>query len=104
MTTVTLSNAQLILVYTIFRGGNAMADTRGKRDVALVHGCLPCVFRHRRRAAPARLADAAGLLRDPGPAVGDARALAADEPAGGGDGRQQEPHLPRRGAAGGARL
>ena len=101
---VTLSSAQLFLVYT-----GAMGDTRwlsagGTGRLAFLHGRLPGAVHRRGRPAPAGRRDAAGLLRDPGAAVRGTRPCAADEPARRGGLGEQEPRLTRGGPAGGARL
>src|SRR6266567_5064918 len=85
-------------------GGSTLALTAGAGRLAFLHGRLPGAVHRRGRPAPAGRRDAAGLLRDPGPAVGGPRARAADEPARRGGLGEQEPRLARGGSAGGARL
>src|SRR5215469_16942872 len=76
-------------------GGTTVAQRAGTGRMALVHGWLPRAVHRRGRAAAAGRRDAAGLLRDPGAAVGGPRARAADEPARRGGLGQQEPRLTR---------
>src|SRR5499427_6650121 len=85
-------------------GGSTVAHRGGTGRVAFLHGWLPGAVHRRGRPAPAGRRNAAGLLRDPGPAVGGPRARAADEPARRGRLGEQEPRLARGGPAGEARL
>src|SRR6516164_1859197 len=101
---VTLSSAQLFLVYTGCHGGTTLAHRGGTGRMALVHDWLPRAVHRRGRAASAGRRNAVGLLRDPGAAVGGPRARAADEPARRGGLGQQEPRLACGGPAGGTRL
>src|SRR5580704_4406478 len=101
---VTLSSAQLFLVYTGGYGGNTVAYPTRTGRLAILHGRLPCAVHRGGRPAPAGRRDAAGLLRDPGTAVRGTRPRAADEPARRGGLGEQEPRLARGGPAGGARL
>src|SRR5215471_9317553 len=100
---VTLSSAQLFLVYTGAHGGTTLAHRRGAGRLAFLHGRMPCAVHRCGCPAPAGRRDAAGLLRDPGAAVRGTRPRAADEPARRGRVGEQEPRLARGGAAGGAR-
>src|SRR5690242_2158717 len=96
---VTLSSAQLFLVYTGGHGGTTLAHRRGAGRLAILHGRLPrAVHRGGRPVAEGRR-DAAGVLRDPGAAVRGTRPCAADEPASRGRLGEQEPRLPRGGPA-----
>src|SRR5215467_7405930 len=101
---VTLSSAQLFLVYTGPHGKHPVALGGGAADLALLPVRLPRVLLRGGRPVAARLRDAARLLPDPGAALRGARSRAADEPARGSDLGEQEPLLARGRPAGGARL
>src|SRR5262249_40389555 len=101
---VTLSSAQLFLVYTNGHEETMLAHHRGTGRLAILHGRLPCAVHRDGRPAPAAFRTAAGVLRAPGAAVRGPGSCAADEPACRGGLGEQEPRLARDSPAGRARL